>query len=311
MASFIKSYDLALKVLLYQKFGTILGLDISGDEEEDINQGIIQCPREIALREVAEKRRATFLEFINFWRIGTGFDWKRQRTSVARRGMFLTSTVEGSSGILIKAVPVNLDYEVCFWSKNLDKIYQCDEIYAFWQQNNPKITLLFNDEYELTPDLHFGEIVDVSTVSEKYSKGIILAHHVPIRIDGWCLEGSSLETIHKIRVTFYDQDKITNYSEIIVDDSDQAVEAANNLRMFRDNLYELFDVNLVTNEIILAGDFAVDFIVGNLISIDNSTANDGLYKIVEVTTVEERTVLKLDKSLVSEVVDGVVCKVEN
>jgi len=135
---------------------------------------------------------------------------------------------------------------------------------------------------------------------------------MPIRIDGWCLEGSNfVDIIHKIRVTFYDQDEITNYSEIIVDDSDQDVEMAENLRMFREQIYELFDVNLVTNEIILVGDFTVDFIVGNLISIDNSTANDGLYKIVEVTTVEERTVLKLDKSLVSEVVDGVVCKVEN
>jgi hypothetical protein len=311
MSSFIKSYDLALKTLLYQKFGTILGLDVFGNVEENINQGIIQCPREIALREVAEKRGATFLEFINFWRTGAGFDWKRQRTSLARRGMFLTSNIEGNSGTLIKAVPVNLDYDVCFWSKNLDKIYQCDEVYAFWQQNNPKISLLFNDEYEITPDLHFGEIVDISTVSEKFSKGIIIAHHVPIRIDGWCLEGFSLETIHKIRVTFYDQDEITNYSEIIVDDSDQDVETANNLRIFRENLYEIFDVNLVTNEIILAGDFTVDFIVGNLINIDNSTGNDGVYKIVEIDIEEEKTKLKLDKSLISEIVDGVVCKLEN
>jgi hypothetical protein len=70
-------------------------------------------------------------------------------------------------------------------------------------------------------------------------------------------------------------------------------------------------VNLVTNEIILAGDFTVDFIVGNLINIDNSTGNDGVYKIVEIDIEEEKTKLKLDKSLISEIVDGVVCKLEN
>lgn len=310
MSSFVKSYDLALKPLLYQRFASILGIDSkSSDEDENINLGIIQAPKDIALRDRSEKLGSISLEFISFWRTFASFDWKRQRTSVARRGMYVGTTDENKTDTVhVKAVPITLDYEVCFWSKDIDKIYQCDEKYVFWQQDNPKVTITYNDKYELTPDLHFGDIIDESSVNEKYGKGLIFVHRVPLRIDGWVLEGLSFKTIQKIRLTFYDKDEVTNYADIVVDDSNQDVELEENLRIFRRYLYSILGFNLVGNYILVGGNRVADFSIGEKILIENSTGNDGKYTITGVSLLGKNTKIVVEEMLTDSTVDGNVCK---
>ena len=115
MASFTRSIDTALKVLLFDKFADILGIDKSGTTAQNINKGVVQIPVEIAMRELAEKRGETFLEFINFWRVGTSPSMSRQRTPAARRGLYVANTDDDKSGTIhIKAMPIDLNYNIWF-----------------------------------------------------------------------------------------------------------------------------------------------------------------------------------------------------
>ena len=310
-SSFTKTIDLTLKTLLYHKFGDILGINSQSSVEEDnINEGVIQLPKEVALRVIAEKRGENFLEFINFWRVGTSPSWGRQRTPLARRGMWLSRTEDKLQTTHIKAQPIDLNYNIWFWSKDLDKVYQCIERYILWQQQNPKISILYDDKWELTPDLHFGEIVDESTVPEQFETGLIFVYKLPIKIDGWVLEGFSIGTITKIVLKVYDKDDVTDYEEIIVEDSDQDTELEAILRMFKKSLYPIDLVDLVSNSIGIPNDRVSDFNQDDKIYIENSTGNDGRYTVVSVALVQGRTVITLSESLQSSVADGNIYKRE-
>jgi len=291
--SILQGYDLAVKVALYSKFATILGIDTQSQ------------------RVAAEKRGETFLEFINFWRMGASFSWARNRTPLSRRGMWLNNvSSKGLQTVHVKAVPVDLNYNAWFWSKDLDKIYQVIEDYVFWQQNSPKVSLTYDDTYELTPDIHFGEIVDESTVGEQYSQGITYVYKMPIKVDAWVLKGLSSKLIHKIKVTFYDKDDITDYSEIIVEDSNQDTEMEAALRFFSRAIYDISSINLVQNSITISGNFVDDFAAGDKITIWNSTDNNGIYTIASAaaTYVNSQTIVVVDEALSSTTADGTIYK---
>jgi hypothetical protein len=305
--SFTKSIDLALKLLLYNRFGSILGIDTqSSIAEDNINKGVIQIPKEVAQREIAEKRGEYFLEFMNFWRVGTGFSWDRNRTPVARRGIWLANVDENkkTDTVHVTAVPVDLNYNVWFWTTELDKAYECIEEYLFWQQDFPKVTLKYDDIYELQPDLHFSEIVDESTVGEKYEVGRYFVFKMPIKIDGWVIKGLSFKTINKIILTLYDKDNVTNYSEIVVEDSNQDVELAAALKMFRKRLYAILGIDLVDNVIIIPGNRVSEFNTYDIIFVENSTGNDGKYTVVSSSLNDTNTEIKLLEQLKSEIVIG-------
>jgi len=312
MASFTRSIDLALKTLLYHRFGSILGINTqSSMQAENINQGLVQCPKEVALRVVAEKRGEDFLEFINFWRMGTSPSWSRQRTPVARRGMWLATTDDNKTDTVhVKAVPADLNYNVWFWSKDLDKVYQCIEEYLFWQQDDPNLKLKYNDKYEIEPDLHFGEIVDESTVDEMYTKGLIYVFKMPIKIDAWILKGESFKTINKLVLTLYDKDDVTNYREVVVEDSDQDTELEALLRMFRKKLFAILSVDKIQKVIVIPNDRRSDFSVDDVIYIENSTANNGKYIVAVVSLVDGNTEIKVIESLVDDTANGNIYKGE-
>ena len=308
--SFLQSYDLAIKYALYNKFASILEINQSSSEEDNINLGVFQVPKEVAQRAAAEKRGETFLEFINFWRVGASFSWARNRTPLSRRGMWLTNKADGLDTIHVKAVPIDLNYNAWFWSKELDKIYQVIEDYVFWQQNDPNLSLLYTDlqenTYELTPDLHFGEIGDESTVPEQYSQGITYVYKMPIRLDAWVLKGLSFKTIYKIRFTLRDKDEVTNYKEIVVEDSDQNTELEAVLRFSREAIYNIYEIDLSSNSISILGSFATDFIEGQKIQIADSTDNDGMYTVASALYVNDVTVVIVDEALTSATADGIV-----
>jgi len=300
-SSFTRTIDNTLKTLLYQRFASILGIDTqSSSQEDNINKGIVQVPREVALRAIAEKRGENFLEFINFWRVGTGPSWNRQRTVVARRGLWVGESDDKLTTVHVKAHPIDLNYNIWFWSKDLDKVYQVIEEYIFWQQDNPKISILYDNKWELTPDLHFGEIVDESTVPEQYERGLIFVFKMPIKIDGWVLKGLSFDTITKIIVKVYDKDDVSDYTEIVVEDSNQDTELEAALRMFSRSLYAIYSVDLDNNIIILSDNRNNDFEKDDKIFIENSTLNNGVYTISNVGFLNGRTALTLVESLVDD-----------
>lgn len=311
MPSVTKLYDLALQTLLYTKFASILNIDTqSSTQEDNINKGIVQCPKEIAQRAVAEKRGENFLEFINFWRVGSSPSWSRQRTPLARRGLWLGKVEDELSTIHVKAQPIDLNYNVWFWSKDLDKVYQCIEEYIFWQQDYPKIGILFDDKWEITPDLHFGEMVDESTVPEQYSTGLIYCFKMPIKIDGWVLKYPEhpLKTITKIVLKMYDKDDVEDYTEIIVEDSNQNVDLEAILRMFKKTLYAILSIDSPLDEIIIPNDRVGDFSANDIIQIENSTANDGRYTVLSTSLVDSNTKIVVAELLKSTVANGNIYK---
>ena len=308
--SFLVSYDLAIKTVLYNKFASILGIDTqSSSTEENINLGVLQSPKEVAQRKVAEKRGETFLEFINFWRVGASFSWQRNRTPLSRRGMQVATGPGGLDSVHVKSVPIDLSYNAWFWSQDLDKMYQVIEDYVFWQQNNPNISLLYTDlndnTYELTPDLHFGEIVDESTVAEQYSQGIIYTYRMPIKLDAWVLKGLSFKTIQKIVFTLRDKDEVTNYEEIIVEDSNQNTELEAVLRFSKEEVYGICEI-ILPNTIVILGNYAAEFIADQKIQIVDSTGNDDVYTVESSSFADEKTSIVVSETLADSTADGVV-----
>ena len=309
MDSLLYSYDRAIKTVLYDKFAPILGIDAqSSSEAININLGIFQIPKEAAQRTAAEKRGQTYLEFISFWRTGAAFSWKRNRTPVSRRGIWVATSADGADTVQVKGVPIDLTYDVWFWSKNIDKIYQVIEKYIFWQQDNPNISIEYNDAYELTPDLHFGEIVDESTVGEQFTAGITYVYRMPIRLDAWVLESGSSKVIYKIRFTVRDKDELTNYEEIFLEDSNQDTEMEAALRFSREAIYNISEVNLSSNSIGILGSFASDFVEGQKIKIVDSTDNDNVYTITSKSYMGETdiTTVVVVEALVSATGDGTI-----
>lgn len=306
--SLLQGYDLAVKAALYNKFASTLGIDTeTSDEDENINLGIFHFPKAVAQRISAEKRGATYLEFINFWRMGASFSWARNRSPLAKRGI----PIAGVDGIIthVKAVPIDLRYDAWFWSKDLDKIYQVMEDYVFWQHANPKVSLLYDDLYELTPDIHFGEIVDESTISEQFDQGTIFVYRMPITVDGWVLKGENFNIISKIKVTFYDKDDITDYEEILIEDSNHDSELESALKFFSKAIYDIDSVTLLDNTISIVGDFVSDFPVGTKLSIWNSTDNNGQYTVSSGGATYDSNGLTnviLEETLTSETADGTI-----
>ena len=312
MDSLLYSYDLAIKYALYNKFASILEIDQSSSEEDNINLGVFQVPKAVAQRVAAEKRGQTYLEFINFWGVGASFSWSRNRTPLSRRnrGMWVATSKDGADTVQIRAVPIDLSYDAWFWSKDRDKIYQVIEDYVFWQQDDPNILIRYNDEYDLTPDLHFGEIVDESTVPEQYSQGVIHVCRMPIKLDAWILkkDPSFSKTIYKIRLTIRDKDEVTDYGEIMIEDSDQNTELEAALRFSREAIYNIYEVDPSTNSISILGSFADDFTEGQRIKIVDSVDNDDIYTVVRASYVDETdiTAVTVDEALDSAMVDGLV-----
>lgn len=309
MDSLLYSYDRAIKLILYSKFASILGIDTqSSSETSNINLGIFQIPKDAALRVAAEKRGVTFLEFINYWRATAAFSWARNRTPVSRRGLWVATSDDGADTVHVKAVPIDLAYNVWFWSKDLDKIYQVIEKYVFWQQNNPNLLITYNDAFELSPDLHFGEIVDESTIGEQYAKGITYVYKMPIRLDAWIFSGTTSKVIHKIKFTLRDQNEVTNFEEIYVEDSGQDTELEAALRFSREVIYNISEIDLNAKSIGILGSFTADFVADQTIKIVDSTDNDGMYTVVSASydVGTDTTTVIVVEALTSAMADGTV-----
>lgn len=311
MSSIVYGYDLALKSLLYDRFASTIGIDISSDTVENMNQGLFQCPDDIAQREASEKRGKNFLEFMNFQRMEIRPSWDRQRSVLAKRGLWVATNGDKKTITNIKAQPVDLVYNIWFWSKSLDKVNQCMEEYIWWQQDNPKVVLHYTigeDEYPIRPDLHFGEIIDQSTYPDKYEIGAKFILMMPVTMDAWVLKSTTLKPIRKIRLTVYDKDEVTNYSDIVGSDPDVELEAA--LRFFRKSIYGIINVNLLENSATIAGKFGNDFSTSTKVIIRDSTGNDGIYTISTggISEGADSTKLILEETLADSTADGVIQK---
>ncbi len=95
---------------------------------------------------------------------------------------------------------------------------------------------MLDHAYPVELDMHFGPLVDESTVAEKYDKGSIYVMRTPVTIDGMALLVDTVKTVKTITLTIYDKDELTtdaDISEVIVEDSNQDVELEVALRLSR------------------------------------------------------------------------------
>jgi len=215
--SFLKVMDAAIKVALFNRFKTILGLT-------NVNDDVVQSPKDVAFRQISEKRGRAVVEFINVWRETSNFSWSRQRTAVARREITLAYTDPNTKTQIIsaKAIPVDLGYIFWWWTKDYDKYNQVVESYSWWRQQDPNLSINFDDAYPLELDLHFGEVVDESTVETMFDQGLYFVGSAPINVDAWFVEGLSNYAIQTIIKSIYDStvsgQNILMESETIVPD---------------------------------------------------------------------------------------------
>ena len=197
--SFVNTLDEAMKTLVFNKFSSYLGLQYQSSD-------MVFAPESIAQRMMAEKRGHQQVEFISLWREGLGrLDWQRQRTPVARRGIQLAYDDENQKTAIItaKAVPVNIQYYVYFWSRDLDKLGQIAEKYLFWQHVNPNLLLGYNNTYPMQMGLHFGDVIDISPLSQAYDKGVYFVYKMPIYLEAWILELTLPRTILSIMLDIW------------------------------------------------------------------------------------------------------------
>lgn len=302
----MNAIDIATRTAIFTKFEDILNL-------VDVNRGVVLYPPEVAFRMISEKKGSSISEFINIWRTRTAPSWERQRTPVARRGIDIAFTDDNKTNIVnVKAMPVNLEYGVWFWTKDLDKINIIAERYLFWQHSNPNLNLYYNIEYPIELDMHFGEMIDESNVPSMLDRGNHFRMMVPIKIDGWVFASSDDNSvIKKIELVLYDSQNLSDYKKCIfeTDEYDLDVEAA--LRLYEEHIFGITAVNIATNSFGVkdgggdSNDDVVDeFIQGNYIYVDSSTGNDGRYTIVSSSDETDYTKVVVLETIEDDTVDG-------
>ena len=197
MSSFIKIIDDGAKAAVFTKFASYFGLTTQSED-------IVFSPKSTAQRMVAEKRGQASVEFISIWRSGIQFDWARQNTSIARKGLMLeyVDSTTKSQIVTAKAVPTIMNYDIWFWSRDLDKMMQATEAYLMWVHSHPNLILNYNGLYPMEMYMSFGPVVD-ETDFDIYEKGKFFVSRMPLKMDGWVLTLFNSKTVLKIILDVY------------------------------------------------------------------------------------------------------------
>ena len=255
---------------------------------------------------LSEKKGETITEFINMWRTRTAPSWERQRTPLARRGMQMSYTDDTEqTSTNVKAMPIDMEYSVWFWSKDKDVLNDIAEEYLFWQQDNPNLSLYYNDVYPADFDLHFGEIVDESDVPSMMNKGNHFCIKVPIKMDGWVFTSTTDNAvIQKIELVLYDNENLEDYRECIYEADEYDADVAEALKLGEQHIYGILDVTISTKTFMVNRDNADEFVAGEKIYLNDSTGNDGIYTIVSSADGTVNTTVVVLEDIPDSTVDG-------
>jgi len=196
--SFLKVITRGVQALAFYKARDILDL-------ETIELDTVIFPKSIAQRVMAEKRGENVLEFINVWLESFKFAWDRQRTPVARRGVYGNYLDDTKLDITeFKLVPADLNYNVWYWSKDYDKILKLVEKIMLWQQQNPRLEIMVNEVYPIEFYMSLAEVVDESPIENMFEKGLYFVIKQSIKLEGWVFDQFSLKSIKKIIIKVWD-----------------------------------------------------------------------------------------------------------
>lgn len=240
----IKSLDLAIKALLYARFGDLMDIDIESDETENIKNNIVRFPKSVALRTISEKRGRDFLDFISYWKTNAELDWSRQTSFFSRNGMTMTNA--NNQTYTVKGVPVKMDYDIWFWSKDKEKLNTVMEKYFLWLHDFPRIIMDFNG-FTYEPYLKLNGVSDESEVEDIYNKGMYFVYRMSISIDSWVfsIPDTQENIIDTIILTVYDKDSLlsSDVDVIIVEDLEYPSELSLTLRYYRQTTTGYLDSN--------------------------------------------------------------------
>jgi len=198
MASFVQEIDNAMKTLVYLKFGPYLGLT------SNQNKDLVFAPKDLALRKIAEKRGENSVEFISLWRNSITFDWERQNTPIARKGLSMNylDPTNKQQIVTVKGVPTIIDYDIYLWSRCLEHVTEATEIYMQWLHNSPTLIMYYDNKYEMDMYIKMRDVVD-ETNYDIYNKGQYFVTKFNIKLDAWALSMTNIRTVLKIIIDFY------------------------------------------------------------------------------------------------------------
>jgi hypothetical protein len=199
--SLLTTIDEAVKEAVFNKFASILGLS-------SLNNDIEIWPKDVALRWIAEKRAEVQVEFINVYRRSDLlFDWKRNSSYVAQRGIPVsyTNPISREEITTYKGVPVPLPYDIWFWSHDRNKINEIIEVFLFWLFNNSKLEITLDSSIPLEFDIHTRDLVDETDVGAMFNKGLYHVLRGSILIDGWIFSSEEVKTVKEIQLKIYDE----------------------------------------------------------------------------------------------------------
>jgi len=186
--------DMGIGLALYNKFSTYLGNLPQLDT-------VIFFPNEVAQREYSEVQGASKVDFISYFRNQTEFSWSRNRSTTATIGVpvnFTDSNLDGQ--IFVKAIPVDMGYEIIFWHHDLDVLNVLIENFYFWLYSNPTLEIyLQNYQTSIYANMTGAPSEDFSTVNNMYSVGKYWVYRQQMKIEAWLpqpiLTGSTIQHI--------------------------------------------------------------------------------------------------------------------
>lgn len=212
MDSMIGKTNEGVVIEVLDRFGHILPSTI-------VNKDVFFAPDDIALRRRADstgkgieinvagakdKTTKYSLDFINVWLEDVSFSWKRQRTAIARTGIYIPDPVTGKN-IMYKAVPSDMTYAITFWTAERIKMDKFVEEFMFWQQDNPNIDLFYDDNKPLEMDVIVHPAVerDDSKIVNMYKEGKYWKHTIYITVEAWIIKGLAVKTARTIILDIY------------------------------------------------------------------------------------------------------------
>lgn len=311
MNSVLYTYDVAVRLLLYTRFASLLGINSEPTQEGSVNKGVLLVPKGIAQREVSEKRQQIFLDFINTYRTSVRFSWPRQNTVISRRG-FEYLSADGSSGT-VKADAVDVEYNAWFWSDSLDKVNTCIEKYIQWQHETPQLTIVFQDIFQLTPILNFSPVSDESQIEDVFQNGKVWCYRMPIYVEAWLPKTPSVTSlVHRIQLTIYDKDELQEYETVLTPESSQDSDLEAALRMFRSNLFQIVLVSSAQKIFYLRKNQTAQFPADSIFFVENSTDTDGRYTVDHSSydVASGRTLVYVKETIPGSTSDGNIYKVD-
>lgn len=215
-ASWIQLMDKAAQTMVFNRFSSFLLMTSQ-------NSDSVLCPHEIAMRKIAEKRSAGTTEFMSIWRYEPPrFDWNRQSTPIARKGLqmqYVTSSMSSKTGIVtVRAVPSVYKYTFRLWSRDFEKLSSATDSYLKWLHDNPQMKIYFSGLYEMDCYLKFYDVTD-KTDYNIYDKGLNYIYEYSFEIEGWQLTSVTTPTILKIVLDLYLREGTSpNYSDTLIDE---------------------------------------------------------------------------------------------